>query len=87
MKDCRVPRDHLLGLDVEIKTGGGGFKGLMQTFNMTRPGAGAGGLTHDTLVEKSFRDSRIADIWEGTGEINRLVIARGVLNYSSTDLM
>jgi len=182
LKDCRVPHENLLGLDEEIKTGGGGFKGLMQTFNMTRPGAGAGGLvhvnsaldfltreykkdsievdwelgpsnrsalqeklvdmeadleagrltvlraywlahagihnnmeasvakakggrvartgmqmaiellgaigiTHDTLVEKSFRDSRIADIWEGTGEINRLVIARGILNYSSEDLM
>jgi len=182
LKDCRIPRENLLGLDETVKTGGGGFKGLMQTFNMTRPGVGAGGvmqansgldfatrefkkdgievdweagspkrsafqeklvdleaqieaarltilranwlaaqgkpnnleasvckakggavartgcqlaiellgamgITHDTLVEKSFRDARIADIYEGTGEINRLVIARAILNYSSTDLM
>jgi len=182
LKDCRIPRENLLGLDETIKTGGGGFKGLMQTFNMTRPGVAAGGLmqansgldlatrefkkegievdweagssnrsaiqeklvdleaqieagrltvlranwlatkgkpnnlessvckakgggvarsgcqlsiellgamgiTHDTLVEKSFRDARISDIYEGTGEINRLVVARAILNYSSEDLM
>jgi len=182
LKDCRIPRENLLGLDEEIKTGGGGFKGLMQTFNMTRPGVAAGGIsnvngayefvkeamkkegieidweagpynrldavgkmidleaqleagrltvlramylaekgkpnnleaavakakggeisrtgaqmtvellgaigiTHDQLVEKAFRDARITDIYEGTGEINRLVVARAILNYSSADLM
>lgn len=182
LKDCRIPRENLLGLDEEIKTGGGGFKGLMQTFNMTRPGVASGGIahahacwdfiteemkkegievdweagvpkrnaiqeklieleadvdaarltvlragwlaqngkpnnleaaickakggsvsrfsmqlcmellggiscTHDTLVEKEFRDARITDIYEGTGEINRLVVARAILNYGSADLM
>jgi len=182
LKDCRVPRENLLGLDEEIRTGGGGFKGLMKTFNMTRPGVAAGGtgnvnsahhfvtealkkegvevdweagpfrrsaiqdklvelesqieaaaltvyratwlaekgkpnnlessvskakggdvsrigvqlavellgavgITKDQLVEKAFRDARITDIYEGTGEINRLVTARAILNYSSADLM
>ncbi len=182
LKDCRVPRENLLGLDEEVKTGGGGFKGLMKTFNMTRPGVAAGGtgnvnsayqfvaealrkegveidweagphkqsavqekmieletqieaaaltiyratwlaekgqpnnlessvakakggdvsrtgaqlaiellgaigITHDQLVEKAFRDARITDIYEGTGEINRLVTARAILNYGSADLM
>jgi len=182
LKDCRIPRENLLGLDEEIRTGGGGFKGLMQTFNMTRPGVASGGIahahasldfiteemkkegievdwevdsprrnaiqeklveleadidaarltviraswlaqqgkpnnleaalckakgggvarfsmqlalemlggigiTHDCLVEKEFRDARITDIYEGTGEINRLVVARAILNYSSEDLM
>ena len=182
LKDCRIPRENLLGLDEEIRTGGGGFKGLMQTFNMTRPMVAAGGIgnvngayhfvkeamkkegieidwevgpvnrrdvvgkmidleaqieaaslsvyrsmylaekgkpnnveaamakakggevsrtcaqlavellgaigiTHDQLVEKAFRDARITDIYEGTGEINRLVVARAILNYSSEDLM
>lgn len=182
LKDCRVPRENVLGLDEEVKTGGGGFKGLMKTFNMTRPGVAAGGtgnvnsayqfvtealrkegveidweagphmrsavqekmieletqieaaaltiyratwlaekgqpnnlessvakakggdvsrtgaqlaiellgaigITHDQLVEKAFRDARITDIYEGTGEINRLVTARAILNYGSADLM
>ncbi|MEE8398184.1 MAG: acyl-CoA dehydrogenase family protein [Desulfobacterales bacterium] len=182
LKDCRVPRANVLGLDEDVKTGGGGFKGLMKTFNMTRPGVAAGGtghvnsafhfvtealkkegvevdwetgshrrsavqekmieletqieasaltiyratwlaekgqpnnlessvskakggdvsrtgaqlaiellgaigITHDQLVEKAFRDARITDIYEGTGEINRLVTARAILNYGSADLM
>ena len=47
---------------------------------------GACGITHDQLVEKWFRDARVTDIYEGTAEIQRLVIARGILNYSSQDL-
>jgi len=182
LKDCRIPRENLLGLDEEIKTGGGGFKGVMKTFNLTRPSVaavsigeamacleiveealkqegvevdweagshkrsaaqqklidlaalleaatltviravwlmdigksnnvessvckakagnvarqgvqmaiellGSSGITHDTLVEKLYRDARVGDIYEGTGEIQRLVVARAILNYSSADLM
>lgn len=47
---------------------------------------GASGITHDHLVEKWFRDTRVTDIYEGTGEIQRLVIARTILNYSSQEL-
>ncbi len=182
LKDCRIPRENLLGRDETIKIrGGGGFKGLMKTFNLTRPlvsargighvlachefvteemkkegievdwevrqhrrnavqeklieleadleaatlatlragwladkglynnleasvckskagdisrkGSqlaleilGASGITHDHLVEKWFRDTRVTDIYEGTGEIQRLVIARTILNYSSQEL-
>ncbi|MFC1895227.1 acyl-CoA dehydrogenase family protein [Thermodesulfobacteriota bacterium] len=182
LKDCRIPRENLLGLDETVKTkGGGGFKGLMKTFNLTRPLVsargighvlacldfvtdelkkegievdwevgqhrrtavqeklieleaeleaatlatlragwltdkgvynnleasvckskagdisrkgpqlaleilGASGITHDQLVEKWFRDTRATDIYEGTAEIQRLVIARSILNYSSQDL-
>lgn len=181
LKNCRVPRENLLGMDEAVKTGGGGFKGLMKTFNLTRPGVAAMGIgnilaaqefiaealekegiavdweagqykrsavqqkmidleadleaatlatyraawladkgkpnnmeasvsklkggdlsrrgaqlaleilgatsvTHDYLVEKWFRDARITDIYEGTGEIQRLVIARQLLNYTSKDL-
>ncbi|MCP4755842.1 MAG: acyl-CoA dehydrogenase [Proteobacteria bacterium] len=183
LKNCRIPRENLLGGNEEIvQKKGGGFKGLMATFNMTRPGVGAGGtgvvnhsyriineelkkegvevdwelgpqkrtalqeklvelgaqiessaltvyraawltdcgkpnnlessvckakggdvsrygaqlaleilgatgITHDLLVEKAFRDARITDIYEGTGEINHLIIARALLGYSSADLM
>ncbi len=182
LKDCRIPRENLIGQDEEVKKGGGGFKGLMKTFNITRPAVaavsigevlacfedvadkmktagvevdwetgphkrsaaqeklieleglleaatltmlraawlmdkgnpnnlessickakggelsrrgaqlavellGAMGITRDFLVEKWFRDARIGDIYEGTGEIQRLVIARTILNYTSDDLM
>jgi acyl-CoA dehydrogenase len=43
--DCRIPRENLLGGNEEIpKAGSGGFKGVMKTFNMTRPGVAAIGL-------------------------------------------
>jgi acyl-CoA dehydrogenase len=182
LKNCRIPRENLLGQDEGVKKDGGGFKGLMQTFNITRPAVaavsigevlacfeeveseletvgirvdwesgpkrqsavqeklialealleaamlttlraarlmdrqkpnnlessiakaksgelsrqgaqvavellGAMGITHDHMVEKWFRDARIGDIYEGTGEIQRLVIARALLDYTSADLM
>lgn len=180
-RDCRIPRDYLLGGNEKVSTGGGGFKGVMRTFNMTRPAVGAIGIgiaqaaldlakeelaklgveidysagpvarpaivqklieveadieaatldichaawmsgkglhnnteasiakakggevartatqrcieilgalgiSRDYLLEKWFRDSRITDIYEGTGQIQRLIIARDVLEYSAADL-
>jgi len=184
-RDCRIPRENLLGLDESIpKQSSGGFRGVMKTFNMTRPLTGAMGLgiaeaaldfTRDELeaagigldystgpgglgrlsaaaekfmrlealfeaskltvlqcswmageglpnnlessvckahagsavrqitqgcieilgamgisrahlLEKWMRDCRITDIYEGTGEIQRLIIARGLLDYSRADL-
>jgi acyl-CoA dehydrogenase len=182
LRDCRIPRDHLLGGDEKVtREGGGGFKGVMRTFNMTRPAVaalglgiaqaaldftrdalakegasvewgpgkparsalqqelveleaeleaamltvlhaawlgdqgkpnnleasiakakggeasrrvtqrclellGAIGITTDELPEKWFRDCRITDIYEGTGQIQRLIIAREILGYSAADL-
>lgn len=44
------------------------------------------GYTRDTLLEKWFRDAKISDIYEGTGQINRLIVARNVLGYSGKEL-
>jgi acyl-CoA dehydrogenase len=44
------------------------------------------GYTTDTLLEKWFRDAKISDIYEGTGQINRLVVARNILGYSGKEL-
>jgi acyl-CoA dehydrogenase len=181
-RDCRIPRDHLLGADERIpREGAGGFRGVMKTFNMTRPAVaalglgiaqaafdfardelakegfaidyrkgpharsaieqklleieadieaamldvchaawlsnegqsnnteasiakakggeisrtatqrclellGAAGQSREHLVEKWFRDARITDIYEGTGQIQRLIIARDLLEYSSAEL-
>jgi acyl-CoA dehydrogenase len=44
-QDCRIPRGNLLGLDESIpKQSSGGFRGVMKTFNMTRPLVAALGL-------------------------------------------
>jgi len=181
-RDCRIPRENLLGGDETVQhKNSGGFRGVMKTFNMTRPmtaafGHGiaeaaldftreqleAAGITVDYmaglasqsaaaekfirlealheasklttlnacwmagegmpnnmessvckahagssvraitqgcieilgslgisrahLLEKWARDCRITDIYEGTGEIQRLIIARGLLDYTRADL-
>lgn len=44
------------------------------------------GYTQETLVEKWFRDAKISDIYEGTGQVNRLIVARHILGYSGREL-
>ena len=44
------------------------------------------GYTRDYLLEKWFRDAKISDIYEGTGQINRLIVARNILGYSGREL-
>jgi len=43
-------------------------------------------LDEDHPLEQAFRDGRIFDIYEGAGEIQRLIIARAILGYSSREL-
>jgi acyl-CoA dehydrogenase len=47
---------------------------------------GSLGYSHKSLLEKWMRDGKIIDVFEGTGQINRLVIARRILGYSSKEL-
>ncbi len=44
------------------------------------------GYSREFLAEKWFRDAKITDIYEGTGQINRLVVARHILGYSGREL-
>ncbi|MGH7899548.1 MAG: acyl-CoA dehydrogenase family protein [Candidatus Binatia bacterium] len=44
------------------------------------------GYSRDLLVEKWMRDAKINDIFEGTQQINMLVVARRILGYSSREL-
>ncbi|QFQ29329.2 acyl-CoA dehydrogenase [Janibacter melonis] len=48
--------------------------------------AGATGYAETELLEKWARDSKILDIFEGTQQIQLLVIARRLLGYSSREL-
>jgi len=47
---------------------------------------GPTGYSRKLLLEKWMRDAKINDLFEGTGQINRLIIARRLLGYSSAQL-
>lgn len=47
---------------------------------------GPEGYSCKHLVEKWMRDAKINDLYEGTGQINRLIVARRLLGYSSKEL-
>jgi len=44
------------------------------------------GYSRELLLEKWFRDAKITDLYEGTGQINRLVVARNMLGYRGSQL-
>jgi acyl-CoA dehydrogenase len=44
------------------------------------------GYSRDYLVEKWMRDAKINDIYEGTKQINQLIVARSILGYSRREL-
>jgi acyl-CoA dehydrogenase len=48
--------------------------------------AGTAGYSEETLLEKWARDSKILDIFEGTQQIQQLVVARRLLGLSSSQL-
>src|SRR6202044_2881170 len=48
--------------------------------------AGTAGYSEQTLLEKWARDSKIMDIFEGTQQIQQLVVARRLLGLSSAEL-
>ena len=48
--------------------------------------AGALGYAEDELLEKWARDSKILDIFEGTQQIQLLIVARRLLGKSSSQL-
>lgn len=47
---------------------------------------GAMGYSREWLVEKWMRDAKINDLYEGTGQINTLIVARRILGYTSKEL-
>jgi acyl-CoA dehydrogenase len=44
------------------------------------------GYSRQHLVEKWMRDAKISDLYEGTGQINTLIVARRILGYNRTQL-
>ena len=47
---------------------------------------GSLGYSRQLLLEKWARDAKVTDLFEGTGQINRLIIARRILGFSSKQL-
>jgi acyl-CoA dehydrogenase len=47
---------------------------------------GPQGYSREHLFEKWFRDAKINDLYEGTGQINRLIVARRILEYGREEL-
>jgi acyl-CoA dehydrogenase len=47
---------------------------------------GPPGYSTERLVEKWMRDAKVNDIYEGTQQINQLIVARRILDYSSSML-
>jgi acyl-CoA dehydrogenase len=47
---------------------------------------GPAGYSRELLLEKWMRDAKINDIFEGTQQINMLIVARRILGYSSAEL-
>ncbi|MGE4650521.1 MAG: acyl-CoA dehydrogenase family protein, partial [Myxococcota bacterium] len=47
---------------------------------------GPAGYSKKLLVEKWMRDAKISDIYEGTQQINQLIVARRILEYPSSML-
>jgi acyl-CoA dehydrogenase len=44
------------------------------------------GYSREWLVEKWMRDAKINDLFEGTGQINLLIVARRILGYGRQQL-
>ena len=66
----------------KVKAGDVGTKIIQKAIEIMGPL----GYSREFLLEKWFRDAKITDIYEGTGQINRLVVARNLLGYRGSQL-
>jgi acyl-CoA dehydrogenase len=62
------------------------FSSASRSMSSARELMGPAGYSRKLLLEKWMRDAKINDLFEGTGQINRLIIARRLLGYSSAQL-
>jgi acyl-CoA dehydrogenase len=86
-ENCRIPRENLLGGDESIpKASSGGFKGVLKTFNMTRPGVAAIGIGMAEAALDFTREELAkagVEIEYGTGVHRQSAAAREFLRLES----
>src|SRR5207302_902868 len=84
LEDVRLTADHLLGEEGQgvVYAMEGLDVGRLETAMWVTTQAvqlfGGYGYMRDFPVEKLFRDAKVTEIYEGTSEIQRIVIARGL---------
>ena len=81
MADNKQPNSLLASMS-KAKAGRVGNKVTLKCVEL----CGLAGYSEQLLVEKFARDSKILDIFEGTQQIQQLIVARNVLQKSSRDL-
>jgi acyl-CoA dehydrogenase len=81
MMDMRLP-NNLEASMTKVKAGDVVVKITQRAVELLGPL----GYSKEYLLEKWFRDAKINDLYEGTGQINRLIVARRILSYSRHEL-
>ncbi|CAM3824336.1 acyl-CoA dehydrogenase family protein [Smaragdicoccus niigatensis] len=81
MADNKLP-NSLQASEAKAKAGRMGTDVTLKAVEL----AGAMGYSERTLLEKWARDSKILDIFEGTQQIQQLIVARRILGLSSAEL-
>ena len=75
---------HLV--EAEARAFNGRIRAILETDAPDLTLLGTMGYSREWLVEKWLRDAKINDLFEGTGQINTLIVARRILGYTSKEL-
>lgn len=81
MADERVPINAEASMS-KVKAGDAVVKITQKAVELLGPM----GYSREFLLEKWFRDAKINDLYEGTGQINRMIVARRILDYTRHEL-
>ena len=78
MADVGIPNSKEASM-AKAYAAGVGMRNCIRAVDLLGPQ----GVIRGSLVEKLFRDVKVFDIFEGTGQIQRLIISRRIFEYSA----